>query len=1220
MRDAAGNETIYSPSTETLLSDQSNPVAPQASSVTAIGQNMPAGYWNDSADTLTVSFTLPVGDPTLIDGFARVKLGINTGVSGSEYIEDVNIPIASEGESFVEEYDSLLVEGIPGWPDDADRDTLYTFILVVDQAGNRDSSAAATGFLLVDQYAPLVNSATNFLATGPVVVDGYYNLSNEGIGVDNLVPNDFSLENGELILLLDAGGGYTDMETTVITGPMLGNTTGILLDSASVNNVAGFTDGGNLNASIALVDAAGNRAEAEPPYPGIEIDFSPPAPFTLTSLTTTGGVVVDSFYNASNDGILFEVPIATDPTLPGGEVMTYMTSDGQPDYDQIGPATDITAAGVTINHTNTEAELELHGGFAFDGLELHFFVMMQDRAGNQTSSDTLLNRLVADRIAPQGGAFITEETIDLDYINVSDSLYAAWSGYDSGVSGLERYDVSVGHSVGISDFMDWINVGDSLNFDTVLTWVQPESYYLNLRAVDGAGNASDTLSTSGAFADLTRPLAGEDIDPYYHVIDWVDVNSFGGTYSDEFSGVDSMHIDIMRLSDSTYWDGTQWTSDSTVLEPDWAGGLWDYDLADDSLANRGNYQVKIMSVDSARNRSLTAVDTFQFVINSDPFFTDGFDSTAIEDSLFLYSLLADDPDLGTISGDTLYYSLLSAPDSMTVDSLTGVISWTPLNADSGEWVIDVRVTDALGAFDDTTFTIDVTQVNDAPEAVFLVSPADGTVIQPEDSLLLTFTWLEAVDIENDPLRYKVFFAQEGEEPFDSLDFTEFLGDTVDISEMDFPVPDPVEWYVKAYDTSLVSAVETIWEFTSSAAIAVANPDSLYNRMQRDEVKNDTFQLRNDGLTDLRWALLDKPSWITLPIDTGTIAFQDSSAIIINIDLETPGFNVGARLDTILISTNDPLQDTMLVKMEIGIFEVPNPILGLYANPAFMTLYELLIVDSLGQADSVMATFNDDEIELSQVDPEAGNYVWTGVVNFDTTGTKELEVFASNWVGDTTITSSVTLTLVKPAAAWLARSADEKFEVQGDRGSLERYRNVAVLENELIRDKEALYAILPDKLKLAEPILLRMTSTGPDQAIYQLGENGEFRELISLGDDEEVVAWTNRFGAFKLGPQTIVVPEISSLSQNYPNPFNPSTTIAFDIGFMDGLTQHVDLRVYNILGQEVRSLISDLYQPGQYNLEWDGMDARGAPVASGIYFARLMTDKGYFKSVKMLVLR
>ena len=68
----------------------------------------------------------------------------------------------------------------------------------------------------------------------------------------------------------------------------------------------------------------------------------------------------------------------------------------------------------------------------------------------------------------------------------------------------------------------------------------------------------------------------------------------------------------------------------------------------------------------------------------------------------------------------------------------------------------------------------------------------------------------------------------------------------------------------------------------------------------------------------------------------------------------------------------------------------------------------------------------------------------------------------------------------------------------------------------------------------------------------------------------------------------------------PNPFNPVTKISFKLN-RDNLVQ---LNVYNIRGEKVRTLISDRVPANTYTLEWDGKDDAGSSLASGTYFARL----------------
>ncbi len=85
----------------------------------------------------------------------------------------------------------------------------------------------------------------------------------------------------------------------------------------------------------------------------------------------------------------------------------------------------------------------------------------------------------------------------------------------------------------------------------------------------------------------------------------------------------------------------------------------------------------------------------------------------------------------------------------------------------------------------------------------------------------------------------------------------------------------------------------------------------------------------------------------------------------------------------------------------------------------------------------------------------------------------------------------------------------------------------------------------------------------------------------------------------------------SLVQNYPNPFNPSTTIEFDLP----KTSHVTLKIFNIIGEEVATLVSDRLSAGSYSYEW----SRPAGIASGVYLYRLEAEE-FIETKKMILLR
>ena len=86
-----------------------------------------------------------------------------------------------------------------------------------------------------------------------------------------------------------------------------------------------------------------------------------------------------------------------------------------------------------------------------------------------------------------------------------------------------------------------------------------------------------------------------------------------------------------------------------------------------------------------------------------------------------------------------------------------------------------------------------------------------------------------------------------------------------------------------------------------------------------------------------------------------------------------------------------------------------------------------------------------------------------------------------------------------------------------------------------------------------------------------------------------------------------------LHQNYPNPFNPKTTIAYTIKSIHESSLHtVDLSVYNILGQKVKTLVSEKKRLGSYQVDFDGSD-----FSSGIYLYRL--EVGNYQDMKKMIL-
>jgi len=94
--------------------------------------------------------------------------------------------------------------------------------------------------------------------------------------------------------------------------------------------------------------------------------------------------------------------------------------------------------------------------------------------------------------------------------------------------------------------------------------------------------------------------------------------------------------------------------------------------------------------------------------------------------------------------------------------------------------------------------------------------------------------------------------------------------------------------------------------------------------------------------------------------------------------------------------------------------------------------------------------------------------------------------------------------------------------------------------------------------------------------------------------------------------------VFSLSQNYPNPFNPATTIKFQLPEKNGTaTVRTVLRVYDILGRVVRTIVDEDMSPGFYTKQWDGLNDKGVGISSGVYFYSIMA--GDFRQTKKMLL-
>ena len=140
-----------------------------------------------------------------------------------------------------------------------------------------------------------------------------------------------------------------------------------------------------------------------------------------------------------------------------------------------------------------------------------------------------------------------------------------------------------------------------------------------------------------------------------------------------------------------------------------------------------------------------------------------------------------------------------------------------------------------------------------------------------------------------------------------------------------------------------------------------------------------------------------------------------------------------------------------------------------------------------------------------------------------------------------------------------------------------------------------------------------------------GTSGELRTVdTSTGNSSQQNNWSADITVFGIQGDcqttsveqgSFEIPSNFELFQNYPNPFNPETSISFTIPNDSQIT----LKIFDVLGREIRTLSKGLYKVGQHSIIWDGRDDLGNLSSNGVYLYQIQA--GSFQQVrKMMLLR
>lgn len=128
-------------------------------------------------------------------------------------------------------------------------------------------------------------------------------------------------------------------------------------------------------------------------------------------------------------------------------------------------------------------------------------------------------------------------------------------------------------------------------------------------------------------------------------------------------------------------------------------------------------------------------------------------------------------------------------------------------------------------------------------------------------------------------------------------------------------------------------------------------------------------------------------------------------------------------------------------------------------------------------------------------------------------------------------------------------------------------------------------------------------------------SGELKIVSNAAAADTARIYLHGTGGAMVGIGSGVLPETFAVGQNYPNPFNPTTTIDYQLPE----AAEVRLAIYNLLGQQVRTLVAARRPAGRYKAQWDGRNTTGEAVGSGVYLYRFSAG-GFVQVRKMLLVK
>ena len=1107
--------------------------------------------------------------------------------------ENMVIDAASGGDSTVWFYEAVLPGG------EENNGTTYVAINALDLAGNL--LLAANIFdgdtLIVDNSAPSC-TLTYVNVNKPW-------LTNEGKGQDEIQVVARMSEKFDPFPFPQLNIEYSDSTNDSFVNLEGGvSSSGDSIFTWTITLPDSIKNSGNMTISLNAKDRAQNLIDRYFGETDFIVDNTPPDSFVTGTASSYGLNPKVDWINGITDsvGVLVPIPaISSDATIfynpKGGLDFELWNKTRGVGWVNIPNAQEPFADSIQLGGQNlifyrTMNEIEAIMAPEADlvqGDSIYIRAAISDRVGNKTYGDSSTTVFVYDPYPPTVSSINGGNVLTLDTLKSQDNITAAWTGSSDSTyisipgSGILNYDykIHMHDSLGVymDTLIDWTSTGlvEEMNRDD-LGLRHNRMYSVNIRAVDVAGNVSVSVISDTLYRLSSAPV----ITTIDSTIIWED----------------SLYTDTVQLTDLDL---------STVLG-----------------------------------------DTFSYAISW-------------ENSL-----------------------LPPSGDAIEIADTNGVIRWTPAATDTGKFQLKVLVIDMWGLKDSLVYPITIKPVNDRPvfsqllPDTFFVEDQTDTFkinlthyISDEDNNDTTeITWSAVIkDTTNRPgyPRTSLFFGPGSPEYMKDYLRQRYLPtqrNTVSKTEFFQGELKPTLPTMNKALSSKISiqfiqdnALRTFAYFTTDSNYYGADHNIKFIALDKKLFNNNVLHTGLIGEDSLLLTISptnDRPQWSTIPIqsmyENDTMRF-DPGAYVIDVDDTSLTFNLSATTNeekmsiapieysshnlgdsvvfipqklwsdfaVIQVIAKDAFNARDTAQFTIDVIRVPRPhiAINVVQNNIFTNYYDILVTDTISKARNLTLEVQNESVVLDTI----GRHTFRGHHKFFSPGTYSIEVFADALVGDTTVFRSVGLVLARSSGRWSGASSDGRFHVDGEAGAVSMDQSIMVVDSTMFnKGLVGSYKLGDDVQEFVNPVKVSLMNYQEDQAVYQRNHDNTWTELPSYYDQGRIVAYTGKMGYFRLGRKTLVVPGLTSLGQNYPNPFNPVTKITYDVGFVDGPEQHVNLSIYNLLGQHVQTLVDGQQTIGRHTVPWYGRDKTGMNVASGVYFMHMTTNTGKIQTKKVMLLR